>query len=166
MPKKSRRTPGKPDYVVELERCYGIPSQAAFGSSVFYDAMDVSEGTLEQAALAKYKHFAGELWERYGEDNWMAEWGTVYKRAPNEAGDIVAELRSISEPGASFSVSLLIENNDHATEAHAALSKAFDVDTVLELQVYKIGDGDAMSGILIASRLVHEGSLFLVLLMD
>ena len=166
MPEKSRRTLGKPDYVIELERCYGMPSQEAFGSSVFYDAMDVPEGSLEQAALAKYKHFAGELWERYGEDNWMAEWETVYVRDPNTTRDIVAELRSISDRGARCSVSLLIENNDHTTEAHAALSKAFDDDTVLELQVYKIGDGDAMSGILITSRRLHEGSLFLVLLMD
>ena len=166
MPENSRRTLGKPDYVVELERCYGMPSQEAFGSSVFYDAMDVPEGSLEQAALAKYKLFAGELWERYGEDNWMAEWEAVYTRHPNTTHDIVAELRSISDRGARFSVSLLIENTDHSAEAQAALSKTFDDSTLSELQVFKIGDGDAMSGILIASRRPNEGSVFLLLLMD
>ena len=166
VPEKSGRTLGKPDYVVELERCYGMPSQEAFGSSVFYDAVNVPKGSLEQLALAKYKHFAGELWERYGEDNWMAEWETVYTRDPSTTRDIVAELRSISDRGARLSASLLVENNDHTTEAHAALGKAFDDSRVSELQVFKIGDGDAMSGILIASRRPNEGSVFLVLLMD
>ena len=166
MPEKSRRTLGKLDYVIELERCYGMPSPEAFGSSVFYDTMDVPEGSLAQAALAKYKHFAGELWERYGEDNWMAEWETVYKRDRSTTRDIVAELRSISDRGARLSASLLVENNDHTTEAHAALGKAFDDSRVSELQVFKIGDGDAMSGILIASRRSNEGFIFLVSLMD
>ncbi len=166
MPEKSRRTLGKPDYVVELERCYGMPSQEAFGSSVFYDAMDVSEAPLEQAAIAKYKHFAGETWERYGEENWMAEWESVYTRDPKSTRDIVAELRSISDRAAKTSASLLIENSDHSAEARAALSKTFDDSTVWELQVFKIGDGSAMSGILIAARRPNEGSVFLVLLMD
>ena len=121
VPEKSGRTLGKPDYVVELERCYGMPSQEAFGSSVFYEAVNVPKGSLEQAALAKYKHFAGELWERYGEDNWRAEWDTVYTRDPSTTRDIVAELRSISDRGARLSACLLVENNDHTTEAHAAL---------------------------------------------
>ena len=115
MPEKSGRTLGNPDSVVELERCYGMPSQEAFGSSVFDDAVNVPKGSLEQLALAKYKHFAGELWERYGEDNWMAEWEAVYTRHPNTTHDIVAELRSIYERGATLSVSLLIENNSPST---------------------------------------------------
>ena len=166
MPEESVSSFGKPDYVVELERVYGMPSENAFGSSVFYDAVEMSEGSLEQAAIAKYKHFAGETWERYGEENWMAEWRAIYTRDSNTTQDFVVELRSISDPGARLSVSLLIEKGDHTTEAHAALSKAFDDNSVSELQVYKIGDGDAMSGILIASRRPKAGSVFLVLLMD
>ena len=53
-----------------LEAAYGAPSQAGFGSAVFFDQLKPTD-TLADAALAKYKFFVGDLWERYGEDAWI-----------------------------------------------------------------------------------------------
>ncbi|HRX05033.1 MAG TPA: hypothetical protein P5148_17925, partial [Anaerolineae bacterium] len=69
----------KPQYVADLETVFGPPSQAAFGSAVFNQALDAGAG-LETAALGKYKYFVGDLWERYGEDAWMGPWKEVYAR--------------------------------------------------------------------------------------
>ena len=68
-----------PDSVVGLEAVYGAPSQAGFGSAVFHDVVESADG-LEDAARAKYKHFVGELWERWGAEAWMGPWKEVYVR--------------------------------------------------------------------------------------
>ena len=54
---------GLPVYVTALEAAYGAPSQAGFGSAVFYEPTEAGDD-LAQAALAKYKYFIGDLWER------------------------------------------------------------------------------------------------------
>jgi len=46
----------QPAYMNALEAAYGPPSQAAFGSAVFYDRIPAS-ADLEEAALAKYRTF-------------------------------------------------------------------------------------------------------------
>ena len=76
---KSNFHTAKPDYVIALERVYGLPSQEGFGSAVFYETAQAI-ADLEQAALAKYRFFVGDLWERYGETTWMGPWRQVYTR--------------------------------------------------------------------------------------
>jgi hypothetical protein len=48
---------GEPAYVTALE--------AAFGSAVFPEQSKAADD-LAQAALAKYKYFIGDQWERFG----------------------------------------------------------------------------------------------------
>ena len=62
--------PAKPEYLTLLEAAYGAPSQAGFGSAVFHEQMKAGDD-LEQAALAKYRYFTGDLWERWGEEAWI-----------------------------------------------------------------------------------------------
>jgi glycine cleavage system aminomethyltransferase T len=62
---------------------------------------------------------------------------------------------------------MILDAVQDADKARAALSAAFDDATVTELSVYNIGDGAAMSGLLIAARRGATGeSTFLVFLMD
>ena len=68
---------GEPAYVPALEAAYGAPSQAAFGSAVFHEQSKAADD-LAQAALAKYKYFIGDQWERFGEAAWMGPWKEVY----------------------------------------------------------------------------------------
>lgn len=154
----------RPEYVSSLEAAYGAPSQAAFGSAVFYEK---TGDDLEQAALAKYRYSVGDLWERYGETAWLGPWKKIYTRQPGTTTDISAELRSNTDEAAQLSVPMILENIQNAAQACAALSAAFDEPAVTELLVYNIGDGAAMSGLLIAARRAATGEVtFLVFLMD
>ena len=150
----------KPSYVADLERSYGGPSQAAFGSAVFFEP-DTDPEKLEKNALAKYQHFCGDTWTRFGEENWLGNWNQVYARETKSQCDIVAELESLEDRDARRSASMLLEN----AEAHGALRKALDDAQVSEVRVFRIGDGGAMSGLLIAS-LRPEGAVYLVFLLD
>ena len=155
-----------PDYVSDLEAAYGPPSQAAFGSAVFFDQMKATD-SLEQTALEKYKYFAGDLWERYGEDAWLGPWKEVYVRAAGAKPDIAAELRSIDDRDAASSVPMILDNIEGADRARAALSAAYDDPDVTELRVFNLGDGEAMSGLLVAGRRTEAGeATFLVFLLD
>lgn len=155
----------KPDYVAKLETAYGAPSQSGFGSAVFFEQVERSE-ELEKAALEKYKYFVGELWERYGEDAWMGPWKEVYARPAGAEHDIVAELRGIKDPDAALSVPMILDNIEGAEKAREALSTAFDDPSMTELLVYNLGDGGAMSGVLVAGRRSNGEATFLVFLLD
>ena len=155
----------KPQYVTVLEAAYGEPSQAGFGSAVFYEPVKLGT-TLEQAALQKYKYFVGELWERYGEKAWMSAWKQVYARPAGLKHDIVTELRGITDPGVSGSVEMVLDVVENAEAARKALSNAYDNQQLVELIVYSLGDGAAMSGLLIAGRRSNGETPFLVFLYD
>lgn len=157
---------GKPAYVTALEAAYGAPSQKGFGSAVFLEQMAAGDD-LTKAALARYKAFTGELWERYGEDAWMGPWKEVLSRPAGAKPDIVAELRGIADPAAQNSVPMILENIDGADKARAALAAAYDDPAVTELRVFNLGDGEAMSGLLVAGyRKAAAEATFLVFLLD
>jgi hypothetical protein len=159
-------SPAKPAVVTALETAYGAPSQAGFGSAVFYQALGAGD-SLTDAALAKYKVFVGELWERWGEDAWMGPWKEVYSRESGAKPDIVAELRAISDPDAAISAPMILDVVQDAEKARAALAAAFDDPSVTELRVFNLGDGGAMSGLLVAGRRAATGEgTFLVFLLD
>jgi hypothetical protein len=80
--------------------------------------------------------------------------------------DIVAGLRSIADPGARLSVPMILDVVENAQAARQALSAAYDDAAVTDLAVYTVGDGAAMSGILIAGRREMGEAAFVVFLMD
>ncbi len=156
----------KPAYVTALEASYGPPSQAGFGSAVFYTP-GRNPGSLEEAAQAQYRYFVGDLWDRYGADAWMGSWRQVYGRPDGGDHAIVSELRAIRERTAAQSVELLLDEAADPPSAQGALSGAFDDPAVTELAVYQIGDGAALSGILVAARRAPDDqTVMLILLLD
>jgi len=158
--------PPAADWAANLAAAYGPPSQAAFGSAVFYEPQ-FGDGDLPAAALAKYKYFVGDLWERYGEEAWMGPWRQVYTRPAGEGRDIVAELRALDDPAAAQSASMILDAVDNAENARVALAAAFDDPAVSEVAVFTLGDGEAMSGLLLAGRRASSGeAIFLVFLLD
>jgi hypothetical protein len=133
---------------------------------VFHEHLKATDD-LERAALAKYRFFVGDQWERFGEAVWMGSWKEVYSRQPGAKHDIVAELRGIADRGARLSASVVLDDVEDAETARAALSAAFDDSAVTELSVYNIGDGGAMSGLLVAGRRGETGeATFLAFLLD
>lgn len=155
----------QPDVVAALEAVFGPPSQAGFGSAVFFDPLAPGVD-LEQAALARYQFFVGDLWERYGADAWMGPWQRVYSRPAGAARDIVAELRALANRDAAMSASVLLDSVEAPEQAQAALAAAFDDLAVAELTVYTLGDGGAMAGLLVAGLRQDRGAIFLVFLLD
>lgn len=156
----------KPAYVAALEAAYGPPSQAGFGSAVFY-APGQSAGSLEATAQAQYQYFVGDLWDRYGADAWLGTWQQVYSRPPGAGRAIASELRAIDDRTTAQSVELLLDEVDDLLSAQQALSSAFDDPAVTDLSVYTIGDGAALSGILLAARRGAGGeTIMLIFLLD
>lgn len=156
----------KPDYVTRLECAFGGPSTSAFGSAVFYDVLP-GTADLTQAALSRYQTFVGKLWDRYGNVAWMSPWKEVYVRPGVAKPAIAAELRGIADRDAQLSVPMILDNIEDAEAARAALSATFDDAAVTELRVFCIGDGAAMSGLLLAARRgARDEATFLVFLMD
>jgi hypothetical protein len=153
-------------YVSELESAFGAPSRAGFGSAVFFEPRG-PDSRLSDAALAKYRYFVGDLWQRYGEAAWMKPWKRVYGRSPGAARDIQTELRAISDRDAAVSVSMVLDATEDPARARAALAAAFDDPAVTELEVFRIGDGQALSGLVVAGRRSRSGeTTLLVFLMD
>jgi hypothetical protein len=166
MSSKSSDQHDHPDYVVNLEAAYGVASQAGFGSAVFFDQTD-SAGALEKKALEKYEYFLGDRWNSVGKDVWMCKWKKVYTRSDHAAQrKIVDELRSIADVDARVSVPMILDNIENAQNAQQALSAAFDDSAATELAVYNIGDGEAMSGLIVAGRRSNGETAVLVFLMD
>jgi hypothetical protein len=165
-PSMNGKTREKPDAVSRLEAAYGGPSQGGFGSAVFHGPLGDTDD-LTKAALSTYKTFVGTLWERYGEQAWMGPWKEVYTRPTGVKPDIAAELRGIADPDARLSAPMILDTIEDAEAARAALSAVFDDPAVTELRVFNLGDGGAMSGVLVAGRHGASGAAtFLVFLMD
>lgn len=154
------------DTLAALAAVYGGPSAEGFGGAVFARPLG-PEDELEAAARAVYQDFVGELWERWGEEAWMGPWRQVHDRPEEAEADIVAELKGIEDAEASRSVPLVLEVVEDPEAARAALSAVFDDPAVQELAVYNVGDGGAMSGLLLAARGPEaEEGVFLVVLLD
>jgi hypothetical protein len=158
----------RPALVSELEGVFGASSAAAFGSSVFFESQ-LSSGyqlSLVAASIEKYRYFCGETWARFGEEKWLSGWKELYHRSPGDKAGIVGEFRSIKvQPFRSCAAMFLDENEDNDA-VHQLLSRAFDSEGVKELRIFSLGDGEAMSGFLIAAENADLGRLFLAFLMD
>jgi len=156
----------KPAYVSALEAVFGPPSEAGFGSAVFY-AQSGASGDLEGTARAAYQRFTGDLWERYGPDAWLGAWKQVYTRPPGAVPAIVTELRALEDRGARQAAGVLVDDADDPQAVQAAASAAFDEPAVTDLAVYTIGDGAALAGILITARRAPSGEqVTVVFLLD
>jgi hypothetical protein len=151
--------------IANLQALYGPPSQAGFGSAVFCDRVERAED-LEAAALKHYRYFLGKAWEQFGEEAWMGPWQRVYQRQAADRRDIVTELRSITDPAAQSSVTMLLDAIADPEAGRQALSAVYDDADVETLAVYTLGDGAALSGLLIAGRDRQGETILLVFLLD
>lgn len=165
MPEAKARPASKPDYVLALEASYGPPSQDGFGAAVFF-AADPESFDLEALAKEYYQYFVGELWERWGAETWLSPWREAYRRPKNGKHRIEDELRSIEDADAHLQVGLILDVSGDAAKAREALSAAYDAPDVVDVRAYLIGDGDAVSGLLLAGQRRSCGVTLLIALMD
>jgi hypothetical protein len=160
----------KPKWIEILEDAFGCPSQAAFGTAVFHELISdetasAESGTLEQRAFKWYQHFCGETWEKFGAENWMREWKLVYRRS-SKAQSILNELDSVDDPQVRMNAETMLEGTAEPQSARAALKQAFDDPSIEDLRIFRMGDGGAMSGIMIAGRRANNETAFVGFLLD
>jgi hypothetical protein len=153
----------RPDYIRELEVNFGLPNRNGFGSTVLF-AIAEDRNDLEGIARGAYRFFVGDLWDRRGEAAWMGTWKLVHERTSTR--DILAELSNLDTPQYRSSADMLINVAENPEAGKAALTVAFDDPSILDMLVYGIGDGGAMSGLLIAARRSDGEATLLVFLMD
>jgi hypothetical protein len=153
-------------YVQDLITLYGPPRQLGFGSAVFYEEIE-PDSDLEKIALGYYQYFLGDLWNRFGEEAWMSSWREVYSRNTEGKPDILAELNEITDSEAARFVPMLLLSNYSvdSNKVNKALCAAYNGPDVTNLKLYNIGDGEALSGLLmIGCRPNGETTLLIVLL--
>lgn len=153
------------DVIATLEAAYGPPSAAAFGSAVFHTPLDPATD-LEQAALAHYRAFVGPLWDRFGAEAWSSAWREVYRRPKGQTAGIVTELQEITDPQAASAIDLLLNGREDADTAQRALKAAYDDPALVDMRIFTIGDGAALSDVLVAGCRQDATETSLVFLMD
>jgi hypothetical protein len=81
--------------------------------------------------------------------------------------DIVAELKAIAEPEVvPYVPTLLLADSEDRNRAQPALEAVFNHPEMTDLRVYAIGDGVAMSGLLVAGSRTTGETTILVSLLD
>lgn len=149
----------------ELEKIYGTANSNGFGSAVFFE--NLPEGkTAEAMALKHYRDFLGSKWTDETEAVWHTGWKNVYNREVGKEPDILSELDEINDPQGKLSVPLLTEMITDAEQGRKALAEVFDHPLIDELTVNLIGDGAAMSGIMITGAFSNKKVCSVVCLMD
>lgn len=153
----------EPDYRERLETAFGRPSNAAWGSAVFFET-DIEDGELSSRAIQYYRNFVGDLWQRFGEAAWMSGWALVLAR--RGSGDIVKELEQSDNRAVRTGAEMLLRVPDTEADRIAALRATFDDPAVTLVEVYAAGDGGAYSGLMVAGRRTNGEATLLVFLMD
>lgn len=161
-----------PTWVIELQAVFGPPSSAGFGSGVFYlpaggvSSPEVSASSLEVSARQAYEQFCGQRWVELGAEQWMGVWRRLYERPAGQAGAVLSEIPALADPESRSAALMLWEGGPEPTRARAALQGAFDSPGVARFQIFKIGDGEAMSGAILAAETTQGEQVCLVILLD
>ena len=163
--------------VAKLQDIYGGPEVRGLGSSVIEVPLD-DERRFESTAKERYRVFCGEIWERFGPENWLGQWAEVYRRPAATAteagtakdvvaaGGIEAELRGLEDHAASMAGSLMLDNIDDADAAKEMLKRVFDDPAIRRLSIYRLGDGEAIFGIMIAALAGSPGRMTMLITMS
>ncbi|MBL8889082.1 MAG: hypothetical protein JNL67_03830 [Planctomycetaceae bacterium] len=157
----------RPTGLAELEEMFGAASDAGFGSAVFFSSGDrAAERSLEAEGLQVYEKFCGKKWTKFGVENWLSNWKLLHERPIQDGGDIVAEIEAIRDPESGSAAQMLLDAGPDVERAATTLRTVFNDPDIARLQIFKIGDGGAMSGAIIAAQWPVGVRVFLIILLD
>ncbi|MFN5917977.1 MAG: hypothetical protein ACK48K_14555 [Planctomycetota bacterium] len=151
--------------VAKLTEVFGSASQNTLGSAVFQSDSKVDLETLDNYAKSVYQHFVGKAWD-FGPENWNKTWQMLYRRPEGSTGSILEELKSLGDAATELAASQVTENHDDPTAATQGLTGVFDSPSLTSVSVYRIGDSEAITGVLVAGLMPTENAIALVFLMD
>jgi hypothetical protein len=149
----------------DLEAVFGKPSTAGFGSAVFYEVSKMNE-SLTFIALEDYELFVGEKWNAETKALWMNDFRKVYERTPGTTDDILTELHNVKDNDAKQLVPLLTELVENAAHGRLALTAAFNHQDITNVELYKIGDSAAMTGLILCGLFKDHSACSVICLMD
>lgn len=152
--------------ISKLTEVFGGASQNTLGSAVFESDTKVGLETLDDYANSVYQHFVGKAWEDFGPENWNKTWKMLYRRPQGSNGSILEELKSLGDASTELAASQVTENHDDPTTAAHGLTGVFDSPSLACVSVYRIGDSEAITGVLMAGLLPTEYAVALIFLMD
>lgn len=152
--------------IQRLVEVFGDSSSNTLGSAVFKSELKIVADELDGFAQASYKRFVGDAWETIGQANWTKVWIRLYRRLPSVKPGILAELNGLTDSATSLAASQVTENHDDPSAAEQALQLVFDSDAIQDVSIYRIGDSDAITGVLIAGITGSGIAVALVFLMD
>ncbi|MBU6174121.1 MAG: hypothetical protein KGQ60_09965, partial [Planctomycetes bacterium] len=145
---------------------FGGESQSTLGSAVFRSPDVLPTSELESFSFSSYKSFVGKSWQAFGEENWSKPWLLLFERPQEANRNLLQEIASVNDPATALAGSQLTENHDSPTEAVESLKAVFDSDRIQELRIYRVGDSEAITGILIAALTKGNQPIVLLFLMD
>lgn len=108
----------------------------------------------------------GDLWEQWGLEACLSPCKISYTRPPKSDHDIVGELRKVEDFDIRMQVGMILDEIENSDAARAALDQAYDAPEVAGLGLYNVGDGAAMSGLLLAGKRANGEATFLMFLLD
>ena len=123
---------------------------------------------LEEVAKHYYQHFVGkQRWDPSAAERWLGQWREVYRRTPGATSPgICAELRTLDDREARMQGDLILNVGENPEAARKALEQAYDSSEVADLRMYMIGDGEAMSGMMLIGVRKSGEATVLIVLMD
>ncbi|MFM8262798.1 MAG: hypothetical protein ACKN9S_11025 [Pirellula sp.] len=152
--------------ISKLVAVFGSPSQNTLGTGVFQSDSQVDEAQLDAYAKSVYQHFVGPAWENFGPENWEQTWKLLYRRPLESKPEILEELKSLGDSSSELAGSQLTENHDDPSGAADGLKGVFDAPWIRCVSIYRIGDSEAITGVLMAGILPTENAIALIFLMD
>lgn len=166
-------SPDIPQYARDLMDFYSPPRQDAWGVTIFYERIQ-PEADLEEVALRQYKYFVGESCEESSPRliRWLREWKLIYQRTPDLEPNIRLELdAATSVAGLDYDdriANMLDYDYDEVGPYRepAVLAAGFNSPEVKDFQIYTLGDGEVMEGLLTIARRRNGETLTLAFLDD
>ncbi|MFM7931057.1 MAG: hypothetical protein ACKO9Q_25390, partial [Pirellula sp.] len=99
-------------------------------------------------------------------ENWEQTWKLLYRRPLESKSEILEELKSLGDSSSELAGSQLTENHDDPSGAADGLKGVFDAPWIRCVSIYRIGDSEAITGVLMAGILPTENAIALIFLMD
>lgn len=97
---------------------------------------------------------------------WQSHWKLVYKRLQEQTKDILKELQEHADRATRLSVGTMLEGHEDAEQATVQFTNFCNDPAVEQLEIYRIGDGEALSGVLVAASGSDFGKGCLIFLLD
>ncbi|MCW6034739.1 hypothetical protein K4A83_00405 [Spirulina subsalsa FACHB-351] len=158
-----------PPYAQDLMNFYSPPHQGAWGTVIFYEQIP-SDAELEAVALAQYEYFVGGSTRDFM--IWRPQWKLIYERTPDCEPNIRVELDAATwVAGLDYEDRIAnVLQYDYDSEGNfyepKVLAAGFNSPEAQEFQVYTIGDGEVMEGLLALSRRRNGETITLAFLKD